>query len=81
MFPNWCWSLPPVDSIFSVNDPDSSSFTFTVTNVTHGVFQTSADGDTWADATTFTSADLNAGHVRFVREDSAAHADLLDPGR
>ena len=57
-------------SIISVNDPDSSSFTFKVSNVTHGVFQT-YDGDTWVDATTFTSADLNAGHVRFVREDSA----------
>ena len=56
--------------IVSINDPDSSSFTFTVSNVTHGVFQTTADGITWTDATTFTSADLNAGHVRFVREDS-----------
>lgn len=57
------------DSHISVNDPDSSSFTFKVTNVTHGAFQT-YDGETWNDATTFTSADLNAGHVRFVREDS-----------
>jgi Ca2+-binding RTX toxin-like protein len=60
----------PAGSIISINDPDSSSFTFTVSNVTHGVFQTTADGTTWTDATTFTSADLNASHVRFVREDS-----------
>lgn len=61
---------PSPGSLVSVNDPDSSSFTFKVTNVSHGVFQT-YDGDTWNDATAFTSADLNAGHVRFVREDSA----------
>jgi Ca2+-binding RTX toxin-like protein len=63
---------PLTSSIVSINDPDSSSFTFTLSNVTHGVFQTTADGTTWTDATTFTSADLNAGHVRFVRENSAS---------
>ncbi|HZC98522.1 MAG TPA: cadherin-like domain-containing protein, partial [Bradyrhizobium sp.] len=55
----------------SVNDPDSSSFTFTVTNVTHGVFQTTADGVTWADATTFTTDQMNAGHVRFAQDGSS----------
>jgi hypothetical protein len=53
---------------FVVNDPDSTSFTFKVSNVTHGTFQVlSADGH-WIDATTFTTADLNAGHVRFVHD-------------
>src|SRR5262249_8161381 len=31
-------------AILGVTDPDSSSFTFSVTNVTHGSFQTSTDG-------------------------------------
>lgn len=66
----WNSSSFSAASLISVNDPDSSSFTFTVTNVTHGVFQILADGETWVDATTFTSADLNAGHVRFARENS-----------
>ncbi len=50
----------------SVADPDSSTFTFTVSNVTHGAFQTTVDGTSWSNATTFTSADLAAGHVRFL---------------
>jgi Tol biopolymer transport system component len=56
----------PVFFGIGVDDPDSSSFTFTVSNVTHGAFQTTADGTHWSDATKFTSADLNAGHVRFL---------------
>jgi VCBS repeat-containing protein len=51
-----------------VADPDSASFTFTVSNVSHGTFQITADGTHWAGATTFTTADLNAGHVRFVHD-------------
>ena len=54
-----------------ITDPDSSSFSFTVTNVTHGTFQTSTDGINWVSATTFTSADLAASHVRFVQDGSA----------
>ena len=53
-----------------ISDPDSSSFTFTVTNVSHGSFQTTADGIHWVNATTFTTADLAANHVRFVHDDS-----------
>src|SRR5207247_1563010 len=54
-----------------VTDPDSSSFTFTVTNVSNGTFQTT-DGVTWVNATTFTSADLAASHVQFVHDGGEA---------
>ena len=53
-----------------VSDPDGSSFAFTVSNVTHGSFQTTTDGVTWTNATTFTTADLAANHVRFVHDGS-----------
>ena len=53
-----------------VTDPDSSSFAFTVSNVTHGAFQTTTDGVTWTNATSFTTADLAASHVRFVHDGS-----------
>ena len=53
-----------------VTDPDSSSFAFTVSNVTHGAFQTTTDGVTWTNATTFTTTDLAASHVRFVHDGS-----------
>src|SRR5205823_2571348 len=53
-----------------VNDPDSSSFAFTVSNVTHGSFQTTTDGVTWSNAISFTTADLAASHVRFVHDGS-----------
>ena len=62
--------VTPVD--VGVSDPDSLSFVFTVTNVSHGSFQAAADGVTWVDVTTFTSADLAAGHVRFVHDGSAS---------
>ena len=55
-----------------VIDPDNSSFTFSVTNVTHGNFQTSADGVNWSNATSFTTADLSANHVRFVHDGGEA---------
>ena len=55
-------------SNIGVTDPDGTSFTFTVSNVTHGKFETTANGTNWATATTFTTADLNAGHVRFVHD-------------
>src|SRR5439155_548937 len=63
---------PLTGSIVSINDPDSSSFTFTVTNVTHGKFQTTTDGVTWVDATTFTGDDLAANHVQFVHDGGEA---------
>ena len=55
-----------------VTDPDNASATFTVSNVTHGRFQTTANGSVWVDATTFTSAEIAAGHVRFVHDGSGA---------
>ena len=51
-----------------ITDPDSTTFVFTVSNVTHGKFQTTTDGINWTDATTFTSADLAAGHVRLASD-------------
>jgi VCBS repeat-containing protein len=60
----------------TVADPDSSSFTFTVSNVTHGVFQTTTDGTHWVDATSFTSADLDAGHVRFAHNGDEARPEF-----
>jgi VCBS repeat-containing protein len=53
-----------------INDPDSSSFTLIVSNVTHGTFQTTTDGVHWVNAGTFTTADINASHVRFVHDGS-----------
>ncbi|MBC5783734.1 SBBP repeat-containing protein [Ramlibacter sp. USB13] len=50
---------------FSVTDPDSTAFTFTVSAVSGGVFQV-FDGSSWNAATSFTSAELAAGAVRFV---------------
>src|SRR6201996_8252156 len=55
-----------------VTDPDSASFSFSVTNVTHGNFQTSTDGVNWSNATSFTTADLAANHVRFVHDGGEA---------
>ncbi len=82
---------------YSITDPDSSSFTFSVANVTGGAFQiwsagagansglaalsvansgfaafslADAEGGSWTDATTFTAADIAAGHVRFVHDGS-----------
>jgi VCBS repeat-containing protein len=66
-----------------VSDPDSTSFTFTISNVTHGTFQTTADGITWIDATTFTTADVAVGHVRFVHdggEDAPTFSIRADDG-
>jgi hypothetical protein len=51
----------------NVTDSHSASFVFAVSNVTHGTFQVTADGTTWVDTGTFTSADLSAGHVRFAQ--------------
>ncbi|HEY0233965.1 MAG TPA: cadherin-like domain-containing protein, partial [Afipia sp.] len=56
-------------SDISVVDPDSASFTFTTTT-THGSFQINTGGNVWVVTTTFTSADLAAGHIRFVSDDS-----------
>lgn len=60
-----------------VSDIDSTSFTFTISHVTHGVFQVSSDGIHWIDATTFTSADLYAGHVRFVHDGGGVAPDVM----
>src|SRR5262249_9886453 len=41
-------------------------------NVSHGTFQTTTDGTTWTDTTTFTSAQLAANHVRFQHDGGEA---------
>lgn len=56
-------------SDIGVFDPDSTSFTFTATT-THGTFQINTGGNVWVVTTTFTSADLTAGHVRFISDGS-----------
>jgi VCBS repeat-containing protein len=53
-----------------VTDPDNTNFTFTVSNVSHGTFQTTTNGVAWVNATTFTTADLAANHVRFADDGS-----------
>jgi hypothetical protein len=54
-------------SNFTVDDTDPSAtgFTFAVSSVTHGHFQL-FDGANWNNVTSFTTADLTAGHVRFL---------------
>ncbi len=57
-------------SNFSINDldPNGTNFTYTVSNVSHGSFQTTTDGSQWTTVTTFTSAQLSANHVRFLQD-------------
>ncbi len=61
-------------SDIGITDPDSDSFTFTVSKVAHGKFQISTDGIDWTDATSFTSAQLDAGYVRFMHDGSEEDA-------
>ena len=63
-------------SDIGIADPDSDSFTFTVSKVAHGKFQVSTDGIHWTDATGFTSAQLDAGHVRFMHDGSEEDASF-----
>ena len=49
---------------FGITDPDSASFTYTVSAVTGGYFQLSSAAGT--PVTTFTSAELAGGLVQFV---------------
>ena len=70
-------------SNIGVSDPDNASFTFTASNVSHGTFQTTTNGAIWVAATTFSTADLNAGHVRFVHdggEDAPTFSIQADDG-
>lgn len=53
-------------SNINVVDPDNTSFTFIAT-ATHGTFQLNISGN-WVTTTTFTSADVAVGHVRFVSD-------------
>src|SRR5262249_8808750 len=39
-----------------------------VSNVTHGTFQTTSNGTTWNNATSFTTAQIAANQVRFVHD-------------
>ncbi len=61
-----------------VADPDSNSFTFTA-DVTHGSFQVETDDNVWTDlgSGSFSSADLAAGHVRFVDDGSLEQPTIL----
>jgi hypothetical protein len=62
-------------SDFGVCDPDSSAFKFTVSHVDGGHFETwNYNSHThqwsWSTDTSFTTAELNADHVRFVQDGS-----------
>ncbi|WNV07127.1 cadherin-like domain-containing protein [Tardiphaga sp. 709] len=60
-------------SNFGICDPDSSSFKFTVSNVKGGHFETynySHGRWSWTTDTSFTTAELNANHVRFAQDGS-----------
>ena len=61
------------DANFNVTDPDSASFLYTVNNVTGGQFDV-FNGTSWVSAPTggFTTAQIEAGHVEFVQDGSAA---------
>lgn len=59
-----------------LSDADSGDFTFTATSVRHGKFQVTANGTTWHDAASFTSAQLAAGFVRFVHDGSERDASF-----
>lgn len=60
----------------SIADPDSTSFTYFASS-THGTFQITIDGINWIPATTVTTAELAAGHVRFVHDGSAFAPDIV----
>ena len=49
---------------FSITDPDSSTFTYTISGLSGGIFQLSSASGT--PITSFTSADLSGGTVQFV---------------
>jgi hypothetical protein len=59
------------NSDFSVTDPNSSSFTYSVSNVTGGQFEV-FNGTNWVSAPTggFTTAQISAGKVEFVQDGS-----------
>src|SRR5260370_23736327 len=61
--------LSPSD--IGITDLNDSSFTFKVTNVTHGMFQVLVSG-TWYNTATFTSAELAAGQIRFMHDGGEA---------
>jgi hypothetical protein len=52
---------------FSITDPYSTDFTYTVSNLAGGKFQV-WDGTNWVDATSFTSADVSSSDVRFLQD-------------
>ena len=62
---------------FSVTDPDSSSFLYTVDNVTGGQFEV-FNGHDWVAAPTggFTTAQVAAGQVEFVQDGTATAPDF-----
>ena len=57
------------DANFSISDPDTSHFLYTVSNVTGGQFEVS-NGTAWTTATSFTTAQVEAGHVEFVQDNT-----------
>ena len=58
------------DANFAITDSLTSHFSYTVSNVTGGQFEVS-NGSSWTTATSFTTAQVEAGHVEFVQDGSA----------
>ncbi|MDQ8726344.1 cadherin-like domain-containing protein, partial [Bradyrhizobium sp. LHD-71] len=56
-------------SSIGITDPDATSFTVAASNISNGRFEIFS-GESWVSTTTFTSADIAAGHIRFTHNGS-----------
>ncbi|MDB5515210.1 MAG: hypothetical protein JWQ17_1968, partial [Tardiphaga sp.] len=61
------WTILTAAAGFTASDSDSSTVTLNTFATTSGAFQLLADG-VWSNVTSFTTADVDAGHVRFLHD-------------